>query len=140
MTRLIRLRALAGLALLLTLSNCGASTRGAAWQPLLGAGPLTAWRGYRMDSLPSGWRVVDGALTRVAEAGDIVTRDEYGDFELELEWKIAPGGNSGIMYRVTESERETYQTGPEMQVLDDSGAAAFATWGSAPGALPRPRK
>jgi hypothetical protein len=47
--------------------------------------------------------VIDGALTRVAEAGDIVTREQFQDFELELEWKVAPGGNSGIFYRVREA-------------------------------------
>jgi hypothetical protein len=65
---------------------------------------------------------VDGALTRVGEAGDIVTREEFQDFELALEWKVEPGGNSGIMYRVAEGrELETvWQSGPEFQVLDDA--------------------
>jgi hypothetical protein len=63
--------------------------------------------------------VVDGALTRAGRAGDLITRDMFGDFELELEWQVAKGGNSGIMYRVTENTEATYQSGPEMQVLDD---------------------
>jgi hypothetical protein len=73
--------------------------------------------------MPGGWQNVDGALTRVGEGGDIITREQFGDFELELEWKIASGGNSGVMFRVTEDEIATYRSGPEMQVLDDAGHA-----------------
>jgi cytochrome c len=56
------------------------------------------------------------------DGGDIVTADEYENFELNLEWKISPCGNSGIIYNVVESSEHefTYQTGPEMQVLDDA--------------------
>jgi hypothetical protein len=90
------------------------------FQPL----PATAWRGYRSEALPAGWREIDGELTRVAAGGDIVTRDTFANFELRLEWKVEPGGNSGIMYRVVEREGQaTYHSGPEMQVLDDSGHA-----------------
>jgi hypothetical protein len=73
-----------------------------------------------MDTVPGGWQVVDGALTRVGEGGDIITTDQFADFELELEWNVAPGGNSGIMFRVTEDSDATYKSGPEMQVLDDA--------------------
>ena len=45
----------------------------------------------------------------------------YEDFELRLEWKISPGGNSGIMFGVSETTRRTYEAGPEMQVLDNAG-------------------
>jgi hypothetical protein len=91
-----------------------------SWQVLFDGSSTAAWRGYRADSLPGGWQVVDGALTRIAQAGDIVTTEEYRNFELELEWQIAEGGNSGIMFRVTEDLPETYHSGPEMQVLDDA--------------------
>jgi hypothetical protein len=67
--------------------------------------------------------VVEGTLTRVRPAGDLITRDVFGGFELALEWQVAEGGNSGIMYRVTENTEATYQSGPEMQVLDDEGHA-----------------
>jgi hypothetical protein len=90
------------------------------WHSLFDGGSLDAWRGYRSDRVPTGWQVVDGALARVAKAGDLITREVFGDFELALEWSVAEGGNSGIMYRVTEDAAETYQTGPEMQVLDDA--------------------
>ena len=55
--------------------------------------------------------------------GDIVTRDEYENFELRLQWRIAKDGNSGIMYRVSEEYEAPYESGPEMQVLDDAGHA-----------------
>jgi hypothetical protein len=94
--------------------------RGAGWKLLFDGQSTKGWRGYQKKTVPSGWAVEDGSLTRVSEAGDIITEKQYQDFELELEWKISEGGNSGIMYRVTEGAEETYQTGPEMQVLDDA--------------------
>jgi hypothetical protein len=95
----------------------------AGWQILFDGRNADAWRGFQRTDLPSGWQVVDGALTRVARGGDIVTREQFSDFELELEWKVAAGGNSGIMFRVTEDAKETYHSGPEYQVLDDAGHA-----------------
>ncbi len=92
----------------------------AGWRLLFDGKTVDAWRGYHKDSVPSGWQVVNGALTRVAEAGDIITRDQFANFELTLDWKISSGGNSGIMYRVTEEYDYTYKSGPEMQVLDDA--------------------
>jgi hypothetical protein len=112
------------------------------WQTLFDGRNTDAWRGYRMDSVPTGWQVVSGELTRVGEARDIITKDQYGDFELELEWKIAEGGNSGIMYHVTETGEATYETGPEMQVLDDQrhpdGKSRLTSAGAAYGMYPSP--
>jgi hypothetical protein len=90
------------------------------WGALFDGRTTAGWRGFRMDSMPAGWQVVDGALTRVGPGGDIITVEQFGDFELELEWNVAPGGNSGIMFRVTEDSDATYMSGPEMQVLDDA--------------------
>src|SRR3954471_3526801 len=70
------------------------------WHFLFDGRAADQWRAYRGNSLPAGWQVVDGALTRVAAGGDIVTREQFQDFELSLEWKVEPGGNSGIFYRV----------------------------------------
>ena len=83
----------------------------------------SAWRGYLKAELPAGWQVVDGVLTRAANASDIITKDQFADFELVLEWKIAPGGNSGIFFHVREhsSLSHAYLSGPEMQVLDNEG-------------------
>jgi len=78
------------------------------------------WRGYRQQTLPNNWEVLNGALIRVATGPDIVSADEFANFELRLQWKIEKGGNSGIMYRVSEDLESTYESGPEMQVLDDA--------------------
>ena len=95
--------------------------RSAGWRPLFDGRTTAGWRGFRMDSMPSGWRAVDGALTRVGPGGDIITRQAFRNFELALEWKVAPGGNSGIFYRASEDDEAIYWTAPEMQVLDDAG-------------------
>lgn len=78
------------------------SERAEGWRLLFDGKTTAGWRGYKKDSMPDGWQAIDGELTRVAPAGDIITVDQFGDFELALEWKVEPGGNSGIFYRVTE--------------------------------------
>ena len=83
-----------------------------------------AWRGYKREAFPDkGWTVKDGTLSPTVggDRVDLITKDVYKDFDLELEWKVGPMGNSGVMYDVAESETESYYTGPEMQVLDDAG-------------------
>jgi len=70
--------------------------------------------------MPDGWQVVDGALTRVARATDIVTVDQFGDFELTLEWRLPPNGNSGIFYRVTEDDDVMWHVAPEFQLIDNA--------------------
>lgn len=103
--------------------SCNAPMRTADTQ--LTDDAATHWRGYRQSELPAGWQVVDGALTRVGAGGDIITREQYDNFELTLEWKISPGGNSGIFFHVVEDSTlgAVYLTGPEMQVLDNAGHA-----------------
>jgi hypothetical protein len=78
-------------------------------------------RGYNMDGFPSNSWIIDGdALkTMPGKAVDLISMDKYDNFELEVEWKVKPGGNSGIIYRVAETKDPSYSTGPEMQVLDD---------------------
>jgi 3-keto-disaccharide hydrolase len=115
------------------------------WRPLFDGRTAEAWRGWRSDRLPAGWRIADGALTRVAPAGDIVTREQFGDFELALEWKVERGGNSGVFYRVSEAPGLEYvwESGPELQVLDDAGhpdgSRPETLAGSCYGLYPAPR-
>ncbi|HEX7898366.1 MAG TPA: DUF1080 domain-containing protein [Planctomycetota bacterium] len=78
------------------------------------------WRTWKKDKLVGGWTVVEGVLTRSAGGGDILTVEQFADFELKIDWRVAPGGNSGIMYRVAETEGAPYMTGPEYQVLDNA--------------------
>ena len=85
---------------------------------------LDNWRGYKKDSVPEQWVNEDEHTIHLTGggAGDLITREQYGDFELTMEWKISPKGNSGVMYRVSEGDGPTYFTGPEMQVLDNAVA------------------
>ena len=78
------------------------------------------WQGYRKPGVPAGWVVEEGALARRGGGGDLMTKEKFGDFELRFEWKVSPGANSGVMYRVTDTEPASYMTGPEYQVLDNS--------------------
>lgn len=78
------------------------------------------WRGFRKPELPKSFAVTEGTLSRVAGGGDIITTDQFGNFELRLQWKVSPGANSGIMYHVSEEELAPYATGPEYQVLDNA--------------------
>lgn len=82
---------------------------------------LEGWKAFKGDAPKEGWHVVDGAITLLkAGAGDLVSEQEYGDFDFRFEFRIAPQGNSGVMFRVSEDPkyRATYLTGPEYQILD----------------------
>jgi hypothetical protein len=95
----------------------------AAYTMLFEGTSTDAWRGFKRDVFPEkGWAVKDGMLFPIVggDRVDLVTKEMYKDFDLELEWKVGPSGNSGVMYDVAETEPETYYTGPEMQVLDDT--------------------
>ena len=75
------------------------------WQLLFDGKTTDGWRNFRSDKVGEGWKVVDGALTRsTANAGDIITDEQYDAFELSLEYKIFKEGNSGLMFHVTEEE------------------------------------
>jgi len=94
------------------------------WENLFDGKTLAGWHTYLKAGQPVAdkWTVDDGAIHLVSGGvGDLVTDKEYGNFELEIEWKIAEGGNSGIIFHVHEDPKykATYQTGPEMQVLDN---------------------
>lgn len=96
-----------------------AADKAAGWRPLFDGTTLTGWRGYRTP-VAAGWTAVDGTLARTGPGGDLMTTEEFADFELELEWKVGPGGNSGIIYRVATGPDQPWHTGPEMQVLDNT--------------------
>ena len=105
-----------------SLSGADAKAKPGKWKVLFDGKSVDKWRGYKMNSFPDhSWKVEDGALKTIAgaEGPDIVTKEKFENFELELDWKASPGANSGIMYRVSEDFGAPYETGPEMQVLDD---------------------
>jgi 3-keto-disaccharide hydrolase len=87
-----------------------------AWKSLSSA---SEWRGYKTDAIPAAWTFADGVLSKTRPVADIVSKDEYGNFQLELEWKIGEAGNSGIFYRGTEEYDHIYWSGPEYQLLDN---------------------
>ncbi|MGC1205641.1 MAG: DUF1080 domain-containing protein [Flavobacteriaceae bacterium] len=94
------------------------------WITLFDGTNFDNWRGYLTDEMYPEWTIEDGAmLFTPSEKGgkNIITKDTYTNFVLSLEWKISEGGNSGIFYGVYEDEKfnEAYQTGPEIQVLDN---------------------
>ena len=86
----------------------------------------------------------DGALTRTGAGGDIITTDEFRNFELTIDWKIEPGGNSGIFYRASEDSDAIYWNAPEMQVLDDArhpdGQSPLTSAGAAYELYPAPHE
>ena len=98
-----------------------AAERQAGWKLLFDGKSLEAWRGFKAEAPDAGWRIEDGAFGPDPKASrDLLSRDQFGSFELSFDWKISPKGNSGVMYHVTEAGGETYHSGPEYQVLDNS--------------------
>ena len=92
------------------------------WIALFDGASTAALRGYGQDGFPASWSVEDDELRAVPGAGvDLITRETFSDFELEFEWRVPPAGNSGVIYRVIESDQPSWTTGPEYQVLDDAG-------------------
>ncbi|MFN3157725.1 MAG: PQQ-dependent sugar dehydrogenase [Rubinisphaera brasiliensis] len=92
----------------------------AGWELLFDGESTDGWRNYKKDSVSDGWVVEDGMLIRKSKgAGDIITEKQYESFELSIEFKISPEGNSGIMFHVTEDEVRPWQTGPEIQINDN---------------------
>jgi hypothetical protein len=91
------------------------------WTVLFDGSSTAAWRGYKRADFPADAWVIDGNTLKTVPGHevDLITREQYQDFDLELEWKVAKESNSGIMFHVTEDFPETYFTGPEMQVVDD---------------------
>lgn len=93
----------------------------AGWRLLFDGKTLDGWRGFKAEAPDAGWRVEDGAIgPDPKRSRDLMTRERFGDFELTFDWKISPKGNSGVMYRVIEEGGQTYHSGPEYQVLDNS--------------------
>ena len=109
--------------------SCGAALFAAAgpasdapgpWHSLLQNDSAPAWRGWKEPGLPAGWHIAGGVLSKEGPVDDLVTTQSFGNFELELEWKIGKGGNSGVFYRGTRGYDHVYWSGPEYQLRDKS--------------------
>lgn len=117
------------------LSGCGSSKKSMntkGWQKLFDGKTTTGWHSYGKSSVGTDWKVVDGALyldaknRQAGQGGDLTTNDSFDNFHLRMEWKISKNGNSGIIFYVNEDlskYKSSYNTGPEMQVLDNDGHA-----------------
>jgi hypothetical protein len=101
------------------------------WTLLFDGRRLNQWRGFKMQAMPDNWGVLNGwgvlddamALVQVRRPPDIITVEQFGDFDFKFDWKLGliPGGsNSGVMFYVTEANAATYHSGPEYQVLDNA--------------------
>lgn len=107
-------------------NTLSAKEKNDGWQLLFDGKTTTGWRNYQSDHVTDRWKVSNGELyldkSVTTGAGDIMTDAEFQDYELALEWKISPCGNSGVIFNVVEDEKfkNTYNSGPEMQVLDNT--------------------
>ena len=125
---------------LLTLALAGALAAGPGaaqagkpgpWKSLFDGKSLDAWRIYKSDKAPKQceapattacWDIKDDVLMKDGNANDLASKEEFGDFELELDWKIGEAGNSGLFYRGTEEYNAIYWSAPEYQLLDNVNA------------------
>src|SRR5688572_16026902 len=119
-----------------------ASQRAAGWKPLFDGSTLTGRRGYKSQTVPAGWRVLDGTLTKVGSIGDRSAADQYGELELAFEWMITSGGNAGVFYRGTEEYDHISWSALEYQLLDAAahadGRKRLTSTGAAYGLYPAP--
>lgn len=97
------------------------------WKLLFDGQTMNGWRSFK-NKENNTWEVLDGTLhckssndTTATQRADIMTTEMYGNFELSFDFKIAPEGNSGLIYRVTEEFDVPYASGPEYQIIDDIG-------------------
>ncbi|WP_157665158.1 3-keto-disaccharide hydrolase [Mariniblastus fucicola] len=96
------------------------ATRKVTTEILFDGKSLDNFRGYKKEEIGKGWKVEDGTVYFDGSGGgDIITKKEYGSFELTFDWKISEGGNSGVMYRVKKGDGAPYITGIEYQILDN---------------------
>ena len=127
------------------LSPSPSATQG-GWRSLFDGQSFDAWRGYEQSTVPAGWHAKNGTIAKSGSVGDLMTRDQFGNFVLELEWKIGKGGNSGIFYHATREYDHIYWSGPEYQLLDDvnapdghnrltSAASAYALYAATAGVV-----
>lgn len=97
----------------------------AGWKLLFDGKTINGWRAYQNKKTDS-WMAMDGVIhckgskeDKSDLRADLITDKQYENFELSIEWKISPQGNSGIIYLATEQHHAAYETGPEYQLIDD---------------------
>jgi hypothetical protein len=102
-----------------------AEEKAAGWKLLFDGKDFSGWHNFKRDDIRSGWQIKEGALVCADPhiAGDIVTSNSFDWFELQLDYNISEGGNSGIMFHVTDEGNAAWATGPEFQLEDNAKAA-----------------
>lgn len=93
------------------------------WRLLFDGKSLAGWHNFKKTGKPvQGWSISDDALVRSGAGGDLTTDATFANYELKVDWRVEPGANSGIIYGVSEADPNRYpwETGPEMQVLDNA--------------------
>jgi Domain of Unknown Function (DUF1080) len=118
--------ALAGISTAFAENNAlSENERAGGWKLLFDGKSLQGWHNFKDAGVKPGWTVKDGALACVDphNAGDLVTEGQFEFFELQLDYNISEGGNSGIMYRVSDSGSHVWESGPEFQLEDNAKAA-----------------
>jgi hypothetical protein len=115
------------------INNLSEQDKADGWQLLFDGQSTKGWHKYGNEPVGSAWKIEDGTIWldtaskqngKIAGGGDILTDEEYENFHLKLEWKISAAGNSGIMFNVNEDTvkyKRPYETGPEMQIVDNDG-------------------
>ena len=93
------------------------------WKMLYAGGDLNQWRAFRGTEVPAGWRSEGGWLKQAAGGGggDLITREQYENFEFSMDFVLTPNCNSGLMFRVNEDFEPSWSSGPEIQIADDGG-------------------
>ncbi len=115
------------------------------WTPLIDA-DMSQWRGWKSDTLPTGWAVAGDVLSKDGPIGDLESRAMYANFELEFDWQVSTLGNAGVFYRTTEEYDKPYWSAPEYQLRDDeldpsdknlllAAGAAYAVYGPPAGVV-----
>jgi 3-keto-disaccharide hydrolase len=102
------------------------------WKSLFDGKSMDSWRIFKTDRAPKMceapgakdcWEIKDGVLQKDGHANDIASKEQFGDFEFELEWNIGDASNSGVFYRGTDEFNQIYWSAPEYQLLDNVNAA-----------------
>ncbi|TWT74242.1 3-keto-disaccharide hydrolase [Allorhodopirellula solitaria] len=99
------------------------------WQTLFDGSSLDAWREYGHPSVTTGWKIDGDNLVCIAKKDqgegarneNLITKEKFGAFVLELEFKVTPAANSGVLFHVLETDKPPYYTGPEFQIQDHVG-------------------
>ena len=95
------------------------SEKRSGWELLFDGTSLHGFKGYQQDTPGAGWQILDGTIVRTEAAGDLLTKEMYDSFEIQLEYRISEAGNSGLMFHVSEDGKRPWYSGPEVQIIDN---------------------